>query len=107
MRRLRPHLHLATPPGTNLHDLSAEILALVAESGIRSGFVTVSPRRATTALTIDENVYCLLENVRPSSVDGCSPTQALGTIAQRDCPTNEPKKTAMRTDTHSQIIIKP
>lgn len=100
MRCLRRHLHISTAPGINLHDLSAEIRALVAGSGIRTGFVTVSSRHTTTALTINENEPRLLADVR-TFLGRLVPADASylhNDIAQRDCPPDEPE------NAHAHII---
>ncbi len=57
-------LTVATDPDIALHDITPQIRGLVADSGVARGFLAVTSRHTTTAITINENEERLLEDVR-------------------------------------------
>jgi len=57
-------LTVSTDPGIALHDITPRIRTLVADSGMARGFLTVTSRHTTTAITINEDEERLLEDVR-------------------------------------------
>jgi len=64
MLSLHHRLTVSTGPGIALHDITPQLRALVADSGMATGFLTLTSRHTTTAITINENEERLLEDVR-------------------------------------------
>ena len=87
------NLQLTTGEGIAVHDLTPQIMAHLADSGIRNGFVTVTSRHTTTALTINENEERLLEDVRTFLTQLIPPRARYrhNDIHLRDCPPDEPE----------------
>ena len=93
MISIRRILTIATASGIALHDITPQIRDLVAESGIGSGFLTLTSRHTTTAITINENEERLLEDVRRFFTELAPPGEAYlhNDIHLRDCPPEEPE----------------
>ncbi len=86
-------LRMRTGNGIALVDVTPEINELAAESGVESGFVTVTSRHTTTAVTINENEERLLADTRRFLAD-LAPADAPylhNDIHLRDCPPDEPR----------------
>lgn len=86
-------LQLTTGAGIAVHDVTPKILSYLADSGIRNGFVTVTSRHTTTALTINENEQRLLEDVKTFLTRLIPPREHYlhNDIQLRDCPPDEPE----------------
>jgi len=86
-------LQLTTGAGIAVHDVTPRILSYLADSGIRNGFVTVTSRHTTTALTINENEQRLLEDVKTFLTRLIPPREHYlhNDIQLRDCPPDEPE----------------
>ena len=86
-------LQLTTGEGVALHDVTPQIKAYLNESGIRNGFVTVTSRHTTTALTINEHEQRLLEDVKTFFMRLIPPQARYlhNDIQLRDCPPDEPE----------------
>ena len=54
-------LQLTTGEGVALHDVTPRVRSCLDDSGIQDGFVTVTSRHTTTALTINEHEERLLD----------------------------------------------
>ena len=87
------NLELSTGNGITLHDVTPDICAYLAESGIQNGFVTITSRHTTTALTINENEERLLADVRSFLTQLIPPWEKYfhNDIHLRDCPPDEPE----------------
>lgn len=57
-------IHLRTDEGLQLIDLTEEIVALVARSGVQNGWVNVQTRHTTTAVIVNEHEPLLLEDLK-------------------------------------------
>ena len=93
-------VEIDTGEGIAITDLSAEIEARLAASGIRQGFVLLSSRHTTTALTVNEHEARLLEDIR-GFFQRLVPADAgykHNDIHLRDCPPDEPE------NAHSHLI---
>jgi secondary thiamine-phosphate synthase enzyme len=86
-------LALTTNPGIAVHDVTPQLRSLVAETGIRDGFLTVTSRHTTTAVTINENEARLLEDVKNFLTRLAPPQEHYlhNDIHLRDCPPDEPQ----------------
>jgi secondary thiamine-phosphate synthase enzyme len=86
-------LQLTTGDGIALHDVTPQIGSYLAESGIQNGFVTITSRHTTTALTINENEERLLEDVKTFFTQLIPPQAKYlhNDIHLRDCPPDEPE----------------
>ena len=86
-------LQLTTGNGIALHDVTPEVESCLANSGIRTGFVTITSRHTTTALTINENEARLLEDVKMFLTQLIPPGAKYlhNDIHLRDCPPDEPE----------------
>lgn len=93
-------LQLPTSAGICLLDVTPQIRDCLAESGIGSGFVTVTSRHTTTALTINENEARLLEDVKAFFTRLVPPGDRYlhNDIDLRDCPPDEPE------NAHSHLV---
>jgi secondary thiamine-phosphate synthase enzyme len=87
------NLELVTGDGIALHDLTPLLGEYLADSAIRDGFVTVTSRHTTTALTVNENEQRLLEDVRRFLTQLIPPRAHYlhNDIHLRDCPPDEPE----------------
>ena len=93
-------IEIDTGEGIAISDLTPEIEARLAASGIRQGFVVLSSRHTTTALTINEHEARLLEDIR-GFFQQLVPADAgyeHNDIHLRDCPPDEPEHA------HSHLI---
>ncbi len=93
MKTVHRCLRTRTGTGIALLDVTPDIHELVAESGVESGFVTVTSRHTTTAVTINENEERLLADTRRFLAD-LAPADAPylhNDIHLRDCPPDEPR----------------
>lgn len=92
MRVVHHSLSLQTGPGINLLDVTPRVRELLAESGIRAGFVTLTTRHTTTALTVNENEARLLEDVRRyfARLVPADAPYLHNDIHLRGCPPDEP-----------------
>ncbi|WP_089724282.1 secondary thiamine-phosphate synthase enzyme YjbQ [Candidatus Thiosymbion oneisti] len=93
-------LTIPTDPGIALHDITPQIRGLVADSGMACGFLTVTSRHTTTAITINEHEERLLEDVRRFFTRLIPPGEAYlhNDIELRDCPPDEPE------NAHSHLL---
>jgi len=93
MMKLHHVLSLSTGAGIAVHDITPQVRTLVTESGIDSGFLTLTSRHTTTAITVNENEERLLEDVRRFFTHLAPPGEAYlhNDIQLRDCPPDEPK----------------
>src|SRR6266536_1621111 len=57
-------IHLRTEEGLQFIDLTEEIVALVARSGVRNGWVNVQTLHTTTAVIVNEHEPLLLEDLK-------------------------------------------
>ncbi|MCB2264400.1 MAG: secondary thiamine-phosphate synthase enzyme YjbQ [Candidatus Thiosymbion ectosymbiont of Robbea hypermnestra] len=93
-------LTVSTESGIALHDITPRIRALIADSGIATGFLTLTSRHTTTAITINENEERLLEDVRRFFTRLVPPHDSYlhNDIGLRDCPPDEPE------NAHSHLL---
>ena len=86
-------LQLTTGNGIALHDITSQIRGCIIESDIENGFVTVTSRHTTTAITINENEKRLLEDVKAFLTRLTPPGKKYlhNDIHLRDCPPDEPE----------------
>ncbi|BAZ94205.1 uncharacterized protein FOKN1_1819 [Thiohalobacter thiocyanaticus] len=93
-------LQLSTSAGISLHDVTPQIRDCLADSGIDNGFVTITSRHTTTALTINENEARLLGDVKAFFTRLVSPGDEYlhNDIHLRDCPPDEPE------NAHSHLV---
>ena len=86
-------LPLTTGDGIALHDVTPQVSSYLAGSDIRNGFVTITSRHTTTALTINENEERLLEDVKTFLTQLIPPRAHYlhNDIHLRDCPPDEPE----------------
>lgn len=100
MRIHHAQLQIETQVGANLHDLTPQLRAFLAESGIRNGVLVVSSRHTTTAITINENEARLLEDARRffEKLAPAADKYYHNDIHLRDCPQDEPK------NAHSHLL---
>lgn len=93
-------LQLSTSAGISLHDVTPKIRDSLADTGIANGFVTVTSRHTTTALSINENEVRLLEDVKAFFTRLVPPGDRYlhNDIHLRDCPPDEPE------NAHSHLV---
>jgi len=93
-------LQLTTGEGVALHDVTPRVRSCLDDSGIQDGFVTVTSRHTTTALTINEHEERLLEDVKTFFTQLVPPQARYlhNDIHLRDCPPDEPE------NAHSHLI---
>jgi secondary thiamine-phosphate synthase enzyme len=92
--RVRYHqLTIATGPGIQAHDITPAIRAMLTQCGMWSGFVTVTSRHTTTAITINENEPRLIEDLRRflGELAPAGRGYLHDDIHLRDCPPDEPR----------------
>lgn len=93
-------LHVATFAGINLHDITPGVRGLIGQSRIHNGFVIVTSRHTTTAVTLNESEGRLLEDLR-LFLERLVPADAgymHNDLHLRDVPPGEPR------NAHSHII---
>jgi secondary thiamine-phosphate synthase enzyme len=100
MRIVIRHLEIATGDGITLHDITPSLRDLVEASGLGNGFVTITSRHTTTALTINEFEERLLEDIRNffARLVPSGDRYLHNDIHLRDCPPDEPE------NAHSHLI---
>ena len=100
MKSIRHILSISTGDGIVLQDLTPQIRNLVVESGMNAGFLTLTSRHTTTAITINENEERLLEDVRRFFARLAPPGDVYlhNDIHLRDCPSDEPE------NAHSHLL---
>ncbi|MEA3411623.1 MAG: secondary thiamine-phosphate synthase enzyme YjbQ [Pseudomonadota bacterium] len=100
MRIVHRHLEVSSGEGITLNDISPPLRDLIEDSGIMNGFVTVTSRHTTTALTINEFEDRLLQDVRNFFGRLVPPDKKYlhNDIHLRDCPPDEPE------NAHSHLI---
>ena len=93
MKIISSIIELDTRDGISLHDLMPDIQTVVAQSGIKNGFVTVTSQHTTTAIAINENEERLIEDVKRFLTRLIPPDDRYlhNDIALRDCPEDEPE----------------
>lgn len=64
MRIVHHVIELVTRAGVEAHDLTPRLRALLAESGVRHGYMAVSSRHTTCAIAVNENEPRLIEDVK-------------------------------------------
>ena len=76
-----------------LHDITPRIRSCLGESGIHTGFVTVTSQHTTTALAINEYEERLVEDVKRflKRLVPSQDTYLHNDIHLRDCPPDEPE----------------
>lgn len=84
---------LDTDNGISLHDLTPQLRTYLNESGLFSGFVTVTSQHTTTAIAINENEQRLVEDVKAflSRLIPSTDKYLHNDIHLRDCPADEPE----------------
>ena len=93
MKIISSFIELDTGEGIALHDLMPGIKDAIANSGIQTGFVTVTSQHTTTAIAINENESRLVEDVKAFLHRLIPPRDRYlhNDIALRDCPPDEPE----------------
>ena len=91
---------LDTTEGINLHNITGVIEQQLALSGISNGFVIVTSRHTTTALTINEDEERLLKDIDTffSKLVPADEKYLHNDLHLRDCPPDEPE------NAHSHLI---
>jgi len=86
-------LTLTTGPAIHVLDLTPRLRGLLAQSGVRAGFVTVTSRHTTAAVVVNENEARLLQDVREVYPRLIPPGDGYlhDDIELRDCPPDEPR----------------
>jgi secondary thiamine-phosphate synthase enzyme len=86
-------LQLRTGDGLALHDVTRQIASYLSDSGVKNGFVTVTSRHTTTAVTINENEERLLLDVKTFFAQLIPPQAHYlhNDIHLRNCPPDEPE----------------
>lgn len=86
-------IELETGQGIALHDLMPRIKDVVATSGIKNGFVSVTSQHTTTAIAINENEERLVEDVKTflGRLIPSGDKYLHNDIELRDCPPDEPE----------------
>lgn len=93
MKVVSSFIELETGDGITLHDLMPGIREIVANTGLKNGFVTVTSQHTTTAIAINENEERLIEDVKTFLTRLVPPNDRYlhNDIAMRDCPPDEPE----------------
>jgi len=100
MRFETRRLSVETPEGIGVVNITPQIRDMLAEAGLRQGFVVVSSNHTTTALAINENEERLLDDFRTffSTLVPANLRYKHNDIHLRDCPEDEPE------NAHSHIM---
>jgi len=100
MRIVNRHLEVSSGDGITLHDITPPLRDLIDDSGIVNGFVTVTSRHTTSALTINEFEDRLRQDVQNFFGRLVPPDEKYlhNDIHLRDCPPDEPE------NAHSHLI---
>ena len=99
--RIENHLiEIDTGEGISVTNLSPEIEARLAASGTRQGFILLSSRHTTTALTVNEDEARLLDDIRVffQRLVPADASYKHNDIHLRECPPDEPE------NAHSHLI---
>jgi secondary thiamine-phosphate synthase enzyme len=64
MKVVHKLIELQTRSEIEAHDLTPQLRELLAESGVRDGYLVVSARHTTCAITVNENEPRLIEDVK-------------------------------------------
>jgi secondary thiamine-phosphate synthase enzyme len=93
-------IDLQTEPGINIHNLTPQVEAIVANTAIKNGHVIVFCRHTTTALGINEYEVRLLEDLKNYFHKLAPPTDRYlhNDLHLRDVPPDEP------INAHSHLI---
>lgn len=93
MRIHKTNITLETGKGIALHDVTPQLKSIVADSGIRDGFMVITSQHTTTAVTINENEPRLLDDMRLFLHRLVPPADHYlhNDIHLRDCPQDEPE----------------
>ncbi|MBK8163568.1 MAG: YjbQ family protein [Gammaproteobacteria bacterium] len=93
MKIYSTQIELDTDTGIAVHSLMPELKEVLAGSGIRNGFVTVTSQHTTTAIVINEDEERLREDVKRFLTRLIPPNERYlhNDIALRDCPPDEPE----------------
>ena len=93
MKIERYTLRLTTGEDIALHDITSDITSYLGDSGIQSGFVTVTSQHTTTAVAINENEERLIKDVKAFLKRLIPPQDKYlhNDIQLRDCPPDEPE----------------
>ena len=100
MRVRRHTLKVTTGPGIQAHDLTPAIRTVLAECASWTGFVTVTSRHTTTAITVNENEPRLLQDLT-RFLERLAPAgdpYLHNDVHLRDCPAEEPR------NAHSHLL---
>jgi secondary thiamine-phosphate synthase enzyme len=86
-------IELDTGAGISLHDITHGIRGVFEQSGMATGFVTVTSQHTTTAIAINEHEARLLDDVKAFLARLIPPGDGYlhNDIALRDCPPDEPQ----------------
>ena len=86
-------LRVTTGEDISLYDITADIASYLSDSGIQSGFVTVTSQHTTTAVAINENEQRLIADVKAFLKRVIPPEDHYlhNDIHLRDCPPDEPE----------------
>jgi secondary thiamine-phosphate synthase enzyme len=86
-------IELDTGAGISLHDITPGIRGVIEQSGMATGFVTVTSQHTTTAIAINEHEARLLDDVKAFLARLIPPGDGYlhNDIALRDCPPDEPQ----------------
>lgn len=93
-------IELKTESGINIHNITPQIEAVIAETSIKNGQVIVFSRHTTTALAINEYEVRLLEDLKTYFAQLAPPTAKYlhNDLHLRDVPPDEPE------NAHSHLI---
>jgi len=93
MRIHHCRLQVETQAGVHLHDITAQVRRVLADSGIRNGVVIVASRHTTTAITLNEAEPRLLEDARRfyEKLAPMADKYYHNDIELRNCPPDEPR----------------
>lgn len=91
---------LETDPGINIHDITAQVQAIVDKTAIKNGQAIVFVRHTTTALAINEYEVRLLKDLQVHLEKLAPPTDKYlhNDLHLRDVPPDEPE------NAHSHLI---
>lgn len=93
MKIVHSKIELETAEGISLHNIMESVRAVVAESKVTNGFVTITSQHTTTAIAINEYEERLLEDIKVF-LQGLVPVSNRylhNDIHLRDCPADEPE----------------
>jgi len=93
MHCIQLQLERNTAAGICLLDITSELRELIAAHNIRTGFLTLTSRHTTTAVTVNENEARLLKDVQTFFTRLAPPEDRYlhNDIHLRDCPPDEPE----------------